>query len=143
MATVAMLIALLPAKFPGARAPSDAEATQELTELEQRWLTHENEPQVLESILADDFIHVLPSGFVTKVEHIAYVREHPTINTAGEHFENLRVRVYGSVGIVNGVVVARSSDGSERRTLFTDVFAQRNGKWQAVNAQELPLAAKQ
>ena len=27
-----------------------------------------------------------------------------------------------------------------RKTLFTDVFAYHDGKWQAVNAQELPAA---
>jgi hypothetical protein len=49
----------------------------------------------------------------------------------------MRVRVYGTVGIVNGEVVASAKD-IRRRTLFTDVFAYRNGKWQAISAQELP-----
>jgi len=51
----------------------------------------------------------------------------------------MHVRVYGNVGIVNGVVVETGAVRQE--TLFTDVFAYRDGKWQAVNAQELPAAA--
>jgi hypothetical protein len=41
---------------------------------------------------------------------------------------------------VNGVVV-ETTDYGERKTLFTDVFAYRDGKWQAVSAQELPVVA--
>jgi hypothetical protein len=47
------------------------------------------------------------------------------------------VRVYGEAGIVNGVVI-ETTDHGERKTLFTDVFAYRDGKWQA---QELPVVA--
>jgi len=109
-------------------------------ELEERWLAAEDNPQVLESILADDFIHVLPSGFVTKAEQIRYVRSHPRPHHgATKHFENLKIRIYGDAGVVNGMVVVTDGDGRTRKTLFTDVFSFRNGKWQAVNAQELPL----
>jgi hypothetical protein len=45
------------------------------------------------------------------------------------------------VGIVNGVVV-EADTGSPHKTLFTDVFAYRDGRWQAINAQELPLGPR-
>jgi len=50
----------------------------------------------------------------------------------------MHVRVYGSVGVVNGMVVEIGT--ARRKTLFIDVFAYRDGKWQAVSAQELPAA---
>ena len=113
---------------------------QALRELENRWLNAEYDPSALESILADDFVHVLPSGFVTKVEQLSYMRAHPSPQLrAAKRFDDMRVRVYGSTGIVNGIVVATMPDGKVRKTVFTDVFAYRNGKWEAVNAQELPL----
>ncbi|HTS12897.1 MAG TPA: nuclear transport factor 2 family protein [Candidatus Limnocylindrales bacterium] len=111
-----------------------------MTQLEQRWLSHENDPRVLESILAGDFVHVVSVGMITKAEHIDYVRRHP-FNDTSRHFEDLRVRIYGTVGIVNGIVVAKSASGKLRKSTFTDVFAYRNGKWQAVNAQELPVTS--
>jgi hypothetical protein len=47
------------------------------------------------------------------------------------------VRIYGTAGIVNGVVVATDkSGGVVKKIIFTDVFAFRDGHWQAVNAQE-------
>jgi hypothetical protein len=57
-----------------------------------------------------------------------------------KRFEDLHVRVYGETGIVNGAVI-ETTDRGERKTLFTDVFAYRDGKWQAVSAQELPVVA--
>jgi hypothetical protein len=37
------------------------------------------------------------------------------------------------------MVVTTASDGTIKKTLFTDVFVSRNGTWQGVNAQELPF----
>jgi hypothetical protein len=95
---------------------------------------------VLEGILADDFVHVLPFGFVTKAEQLRYMRTHPLPQARpARHFEDLKVRVYGNAGIVNGIVVSTSQGSKPEKTIFTDVFAYRAGKWRAVNAQELPL----
>jgi ketosteroid isomerase-like protein len=113
---------------------------QEVKDLEQRWLENEDRPDVLESILADDFVHVLPSGFISKADHIGYLRQHPNYLSGKKHFEELRVRVYGDVAIATGIVNSVREQGSKpKRTAFTDVFVRRDGKWLAVNAQELLL----
>jgi hypothetical protein len=119
--------------------PPANDAHDTIVQLENRWLAGENDPAVLESILADDFVHVLPMGFVTKNEQIEYVRGHPGSHGEIKHFEGLRVRIFSSVAVANGMVVS-NRNGKIMKTLFTDVFAHRNGKWQAVNAQETPLA---
>jgi|SRR5579859_124124 len=112
---------------------------QALIELEHRWLQAEDDPSTLEHILADDFVHVVPFGFVTKAEQLQYMRSHHSTQARpAKHFEALRVRVYGNTGIVNGIVVSTMAPGKNQKTIFTDVFAYRDGKWQAVNAQELP-----
>ena len=122
------------------RAPkSDENSKQELLALENRWLQAEDDPAVLEGILAADFLHVVPNEIITKDQQLKFLREHPASEQhPDKHFEDLHVRVYGDAGIVNGVVIAKTEHG-ERKTLFTDVFAYRDGKWQAVSAQELPV----
>jgi len=135
---------ILQAKLLSAQtsAATDSSETrkQELLDLEHRWLRAEDDPSALESILAPDFLHVLPAGIVTRDEQLEFMRKYPAPHaTVQKHFENLQVRVYGNIGIVNGVAVEA---GRTRRTLFTDVFAYRDGKWQAVNAQELPAKAQ-
>ena len=136
-ATLAVLVLA-----PQARQPVTPGTDQQraLEALEQRWLGVEDDPSALESILADDFIHVLPMGFVTKREQIDYMRAHPAPKDGTtRRFDDLRVQVYGIAGVATGIVVATAPDGKTDRTAFTDVFAFRDGRWQAVNAQELPL----
>ena len=125
---------------------SQSAAQQAVTQLEQKWLQNEDNPAALNSILADDFVHVLPNGFISKQQHIAFVQAHPQQKLLKHQFEQLRVRIYGSVAIANGIVAEMpakaAKDGAALKTLFTDVFAFRNGKWQAVNAQETPMQQK-
>jgi hypothetical protein len=60
---------------------------------------------------------------------------HPAGHKA--RFEKLEVRVYGETAIANRIVEASDGpDDKSKRTVFTDVFVYRAGRWQAVNAQE-------
>jgi hypothetical protein len=109
-----------------------------LVALENEWLKNEHNPTALEHILASDFLHPVVTGDVlTKAQHIQFSSRHLPPPGLTNHFEGLRVRVYGDIGIVNGLVVTTNKDGNAiRRTVFTDVFTYRDGRWQAVNAQE-------
>jgi Domain of unknown function (DUF4440) len=116
---------------------------QEVTAVEQRWLENEDRPEVVQSILADDFVHVLPVGFISKEDQLAFLRKHPNALPGSKHFEELRVRIYGEVAIATGIVsTVRDPANKANRTAFTDVFVRREGKWLAVNAQELPLPSE-
>jgi ketosteroid isomerase-like protein len=116
---------------------------QEVKAVEQRWLENEDRPDVVQSILADDFVHVLPVGFITKEDQLAFLRKHPNAFRGTKHFEELRVRIYGDVAIATGIVSTIPDPGTKaKRTAFTDVFVRRDGKWLAVNAQELPLQSQ-
>ena len=45
--------------------------------------------------------------------------------------------IYGDVAIARGILTAADAHGTVvRKTLFTDVFVRREGRWQAVSAQE-------
>jgi len=122
--------------------PPSQKMEEEVKAVELRWLENEDRPDVLESILADDFVHVLPAGFITKNDQLAYLRKHPNAFPGTKHFEELRVRIYGDVAIATGIVNTIQDPGAKaKRNSFTDVFVRRNGKWLAVNAQELPLQA--
>lgn len=118
--------------------PDPSQAKQQLLKREDQWLQGLQNAQVQEQILAEDFVHVLPSGLITKKDQLDFLRsrKQPADNLS-RHFEDLRVRVYGTAGIVNGMVVAIDKSGAVvKRSVFTDVFAYRDGRWQAVNAQE-------
>jgi hypothetical protein len=120
------------------RQQADAgQAQAAVMRVEQRWLAHEDDAAVVGQMLAPDFVHVLPQGMITRAQQLAYLRSHQP-EGVGRRFEQLRVRVYGETAVATGMVVATPKRGAARRTLFTDVFVRRQGKWLAVNAQETP-----
>ena len=75
-----------------AQRPSTSVTAQQqaVIDLERRWLASEDDPSALESILADDFIHVLPSGTVTKAEQLQFMRLHPAARSGERRFRELR-----------------------------------------------------
>jgi len=109
-----------------------------LIALENEWLKNEHNAAALERILASDFLHPVVTGDVlTKDQHIQFSARHLRPPDLTNHFEGLQVRIYGNVGIVNGMVVTTNKDRRPvNKTVFTDVFVYRAGRWQAVNAQE-------
>ena len=140
--TVPLLIGLLAAQTV---AIDRKAAERALLSLENEWLGADYDAGPLQHILADDFIHVLPDGFISKAQILDYMRNLKQKPQFGpRHFENLRVRIYANTLIVTGDVVETRKDGPGivRRTRFTDVFVFRDNYWQAVNAQELPLTKK-
>ena len=115
------------------------EAELTIRNLEQRWLENEDNPDTLATILADDFVHALPMGFLSKKDQLDYLRKHLRPFRGTKRFDELRVRIYGSTAIANGIVTETpEGSSSTRKTVFTDVFVKRHGEWQAVNAQEVP-----
>jgi len=137
--TVLVLLAVLSSSqshaFQTARSPEAARKT--LLALEDEWL-HARDAATLGWILADDFVHPVSQGvFLSKAEHIEWYVQHLPPLDRKTRFEQVRVRIYGDTAVVNGVVIASDESGKEvERSVFTDVFVYRDGRWQAVNAQE-------
>jgi hypothetical protein len=133
-------ITVLPCALPaaGEETRTSDHDRDALVVLENDWLTNEHNAAELERILAADFLHPVVTGDVlTKAQHIQFSSTHLPPPDLTKHFEGLKVRVYGDVGIVNGLVVTNNKEGNTAaKTVFTDVFIYRDGRWQAINAQE-------
>ena len=108
-----------------------------LLSLEDEWL-HARDAATLGRILSEDFVHPAPQGlFLSKAEHIDWFVKHLPPANRKTRFDRMLVRIYGDTGVVNGMVIASDESGKEvGRTVFTDIFVYRDGRWQAVNAQE-------
>ena len=59
------------------RPKSDEDSKQQLLAMENRWLQVEDDPVALESILAPDFLHVVPGEIITKEQQLQFLRQHP------------------------------------------------------------------
>jgi hypothetical protein len=113
-----------------------ARARTTILRLESRWLAA-HDSATLAGILAPDFVHPVASGqFLDRSQHIEWVVAHPPDSSIDRRLADMRVRFYGATAIVTGTVV-RSREGAEMgRNVFTDIFVKRDGRWQAVSAEE-------
>ena len=134
LATVTLLLASTAFAEQGRGRSKDRET---ITRLENAWL-HAKDAETLERILATDFVHVIPvDHFMNKQEHIDWHMKHPEPEEHHTKFDKFNMRFYGNTAIVNGSVIAINPLGKVlEKTMFTDVFVLRDGKWRAVNAQE-------
>jgi hypothetical protein len=80
---------------------------------------------------------VFTGDFLTKAQHIDWFTKHSRPTNLKPRFERLDIRLYGDFGIANGAVITSDENGKEiGRSVFTDVFAYRIGRWQSINGQE-------
>jgi hypothetical protein len=96
----------------------------------------------LDSLLAADLTYVRSSGVLDdKSAVLAQVGPGGPYQLDYLTPDSLQGRVYGTVGIVNGILrVKLSAQPAPYRIRFTDVWAERNGRWQliAFHATRLP-----
>jgi ketosteroid isomerase-like protein len=96
----------------------------------------------LEEIMADDAIYTHATGVVeTKAEYLAKMKSG---EVRYETFapEELRVRVYGTAAVLNGIARVTAHVGGEVRNLrllFTDVYVKQGDRWRMVAWQSTRL----
>lgn len=133
---VLIVIAVLACWTGWAQTPHAVE--QELMDLDRA----SNDAQVrkdkatLERLWSDDYLYTHSNGSVaTKAQDIADTMSGMSWTAA--QLDDLKVRVYGDVGIVTGRLTmegtAKSYASGARR--FTDIFVKRGGRWQLVGGQ--------
>ena len=92
----------------------------------------------LDQILADDWVSIGFDGTKSnKKEFIASVKAGEYVLTSFD-FGTMDVKVVGSIAIVQGSDTEESTmkgKDSSGKYVWTDVFAKRDGKWQAVRSQ--------
>jgi ketosteroid isomerase-like protein len=126
-------------KAPVKPAAGSAAVEEEILKLDRQWLDayEKGDAAALARIEADDFLVTYADGKVlTKAQEIELVKKGmPSGTTLKLSSEEPKVRVYGDTAIVTGIFVQRSTQNGQEsitRERFTDVWAKRNGRWQAV-----------
>jgi hypothetical protein len=128
-------------------AAGDATA-KVIIDAERQWAeaacTHN---RITESILADDFQGTSPQGKrYTKSEELADSSD-PSKTSPDCRLIDAKVRFFGdTLALVYGSesAVMKAKDGIEkpRCLIWTDTWLKRDGKWQIVAAQDMPLDCK-
>jgi hypothetical protein len=112
--------------------------------LEQEWLQSQktNNPEVLNTLLADKFIETFGDGKVAgKAEAIAMAKA--TKYTSAD-YSDVKVTVFGDVAIATGGFKAKETDDKgktmEIHERWTDTWVKMSdGKWQCVASQGTPV----
>jgi len=121
-----------------------ASVEQALMQMERDWTEAQLKKDAarLDKILADDWVGQGPPGITTKSQTLADLK-------SGDYkldsitLGDMKVRVFGDTAVVTGSDDEKSStkgkDTSGHYT-WTDVFAKRRGRWQAVASQGTLIA---
>lgn len=114
---------------PGSKCTAET-----LKQLERDWAAAEQagDRDKVGRIVADDWTGVDGKGRrLTKEQLLEQIKSSKN-KTASVQFGPMDVKVLGDVAVVQGIDV---EPGAASREIWTDVFANRNGKWVAVRSQ--------
>ena len=124
---------------PAASVESSADIEKAVTQMERDWeeALKNKDKTKLESIIADDYIGIGFDGKSnSKAESIANSIAADT-KLDSYTLDPIKVRVYGDVAIATSGDTEKSSfkgKDTSGRWVWTDVYAKRNGRWQAVSS---------
>lgn len=119
---------------------------QYITERSREWAEAyaTGKAEVMDRILADDFIGTSPRGErFTKGDAIRSAKGSPGVYLAAR-LAKIDVRVFGNAAVAFGedVQTLRSSPPVQERSVWTDTWVYRNGAWQVIASQEGRFAVK-
>lgn len=125
-------------------AQSTTKPQYQILGLEREWLQAEanNDSVTLNRIFADDFVGVGPGGQLLKkadiVERPAGAEPPPF---SKDKLGETTVEVFGDTAVVFGKLSGPSDTAHQIR--FTKVYMKRDGTWQLVAAQLVPVAQEE
>ena len=117
-----------------------ASTSDAVKQLEHDWGDAEKAADTdnLSAILADDWVGLGPDGATqTKKEFLDNLKS-GVMKVESVEFGPMHVKVIGTVAIVQGSDTEKSSmkgKDTSGKSVWMDVFAKRDGKWQAVRSQ--------
>jgi ketosteroid isomerase-like protein len=102
-----------------------------------------NDVNVLERILADDFVGVdIDGSHYSKPGAIKDYRTLPS-EFASNHLNEVEIHFYGDTAVAQGNESWKKKNGATGKFVWTDTWIKRNGKWQVVAAEDLVPPAAQ
>ena len=127
-------------KKPKPSSPASSPSLEDaIKKLEQRWLDAliARDQATVADILAPEFQDTMIDGKIHNRDQALAAVLDTTRPALTRFFGRLEVKVYeGRFAVAHGLTVVNGENIHEAHIVFTDVFLLRNGKWQAVAAQE-------
>jgi ketosteroid isomerase-like protein len=114
-------------------------AKDEIVALEATWHTAplEGDLETVSRVTADDWIGVGPAGQVMRKAELLEMLSRPAPFESAV-YEQVRLYVYGQTAVVTSLFRGQG-EGVEFEQRFMRVYAQRDGRWQCVATQVVPI----
>ena len=127
-----------------AQDSEQSKAERYIKESEAHWAeaASKGDTATIERIVADDFIGVDPDGnFYNKATEITNTRNDNGTITVSNHVNDVNVRFYGDTAVAQGSETWEVRKPAPKRGsyVWTDTWVKRNGKWQVVASEDLPV----
>ncbi len=144
LGVVLLACASLSPVYGQAKKPAGTGTADAIKQLEHDWLAAQmaEDTERLGQILADDWAGLGPDGAKTTKQELLNNIKTGVSKLETFEFGPMDVKVIGTVAIVQGSDTERSSfkgRDTSGKWAWMDVFALRNGKWQAVRSQTAML----
>lgn len=125
----------------GPEAEAEVLAAKEIMRLEEQWgqALSRRDTAFFSRILADEFVTTGGESVKSKQEVIRELGG-GTGPLAAPRLQSTRIRVYGDVAVVTGLVTFDTTTGTgSPLTRFTEVWVKRSGSWRAVHGHYNPV----
>jgi len=111
---------------------------RELVRLQQEWCraAMEGDAAALGRILADEYMLVISNGTVLSRAQLLREVESGDVPFTTQAVEDTKVKLYGNIAVVKGVVKWWNAGGPKRQSLFTETWQRRDGRWQCLATHE-------
>lgn len=123
-----------------APVPSAAVAEAQLRAINHRFVNSfaVADYEFMNALTANDFFMIGNSGdWIDRAQFLESMKKAGV--AGGLSYDDVRVRLFGTVALLHGIFEAVAVDGSLRRVRYTDVYHWNGSKWLLVSAQNTPL----
>jgi uncharacterized protein (TIGR02246 family) len=133
------------AQAQGPRKDEISSVEHEIRRLEalSREATLKNDAEVLNQLLADNWMNTNAGGTVTTKAQLIEILKTNAFKFISIENDDVKVRVYGDAAVVTGrsksTRIGRDNTPVTGEVRFTRVYAKPDGRWQVVSAQSTPI----
>jgi len=116
----------------------DSSDERELIRVQQEWCSAEvaGDVRTVDRLLADEYVLTLSDGtLMPKAEYLRDVQSEDTRSIAMT-VEGTKVRLYGDMALVKGIVKWTEPGGKKHEDLFSETWLKRDGRWQCLATHE-------
>ncbi|MES2957750.1 MAG: nuclear transport factor 2 family protein [Pseudomonadota bacterium] len=133
------------AGLAGGTAQSAPVPAPELAEVQLRAINHRfvdafvvTQGEFMDALTDKDFVLTAGDGaWLGRADFLARTRQRSALE--GASYDDVRVRLFGSVAVLHGVFEGAHKDGTLARFRYTDVYVWSGAAWRLVSGQSTPI----